>query len=105
MRRRGIIESAFGDERLFRSVHSNLSAGFSELVDDLDTKLQEARATHLNVVQRDLDTLKDENVALESESNPELRQSLDAAVRDARARLASIHADVLPATSTPVEMT
>jgi FtsZ-binding cell division protein ZapB len=99
MRRRDIIESGFGDERLFRSIRSNLSAGFSELVDDLDTKLQEAITTHLNVVQRDIDTLKDENVALESESNPALRRSLDAAVTDARASLASIHADVLSTTT------
>lgn len=97
MRRRNIIESGFGDERLFRRIRSNLSTGFSELVDDLDTKLQEAMTTHLNVVQRDIDTLKDENVALESESNPALRRSLHAAVTDARATLARIHADVLVA--------
>ncbi len=43
--------------------------------------------THLTVVQRDVDTLRNENVALESESHPEFRARLETAAREIRVRL------------------
>jgi FtsZ-binding cell division protein ZapB len=87
MRRKSIIRNSFSDTQLFENHRRRFARKFSELSHDLEDKIQEAIATHLAVIQNDLDTLKNENVALESERHPEFRRQLEEAVRDMRQKM------------------
>ncbi|EXJ72754.1 uncharacterized protein A1O5_03901 [Cladophialophora psammophila CBS 110553] len=100
-RRKATICSGFGDEQLFPTIQRQLRNGFSELSRDLDAKIQEAVTTHLAVVQRDVDTLRNENVVLESESDPKFRTRLETAAREIRVQLndaIAIYARLAPPT-------
>ncbi|OQV10816.1 hypothetical protein CLAIMM_14754 isoform 3 [Cladophialophora immunda] len=87
MRRKRIIRDGFGDDRLFDNHRRRFRNRFSDLARDLQDNIQEAIATHLAAIQSDLDTLKNENVALESERHPEFRRRVEEAVRDIRHRM------------------
>ncbi|OCT52140.1 hypothetical protein CLCR_09243 [Cladophialophora carrionii] len=81
---------------------ATIRSGFSELSRELDTNIQEAIATHLAVVQRDVDTLRNENVALESENRPQFRARLETAVREIRVQLddaVAVFGGLAPSTS------
>lgn len=82
-----MIRNSFSSEQLFENHRRRFARKFSELSRDLEDKIQEAIATHIAVVQNDLDTLKNENVALESERHPEFRKQLEEAVRDIRQKM------------------
>jgi hypothetical protein len=86
-RRKATIRNGFGNDRLFPTIRRQFRNRFSELSRELDTNIQEATTTHLAVVQRDVDTLRNENVALESENQPQFRARLETAVREIRVRL------------------
>ncbi|KIW96149.1 uncharacterized protein Z519_03216 [Cladophialophora bantiana CBS 173.52] len=86
-RRKATIRSGFGNDQLFPTIQRKFRNGFSKLSRDLDAKIQEAVTTHLAVVQRDVDTLRNENVVLESESDPKFRTLLETEVRKIRVQL------------------
>ena len=90
MRRKATIRKGFGSDQLFPFIRRQFRNRFSELSRELDTKIQEAITTHLTVIQRDVDTLRNENVALESESQPKFRARLETAVREVRLRLGDV---------------
>ncbi len=91
MRRKTIIRTRFGDEELFESLRRQFKNKFSILARDLESKIQEAIATHLAVVQNDLDTLRNENVAMESERHPGFRRRLEREVERVREEMVNIH--------------
>ncbi|KIX08785.1 uncharacterized protein Z518_03442 [Rhinocladiella mackenziei CBS 650.93] len=88
-RRKSTMRQGFGSNQLFPNIRRKFRNRISELSRDLDHQIQEAIATHLTVVQRDLDTLRNENVALESESHPEFRRRLEEAVHRIREQMES----------------
>lgn len=91
MRRKTIIRTRFGDEELFESLRRQFKNEFSTLAHDLETKIQEAIATRLAVVQNDLNTLRNENVAMESERHPEFRGRVEREVERVREEMVNIH--------------
>ncbi|KIY02880.1 uncharacterized protein Z520_01345 [Fonsecaea multimorphosa CBS 102226] len=91
-RRKKIIGDAFGDDQLFERHRRQFRSRFSALAGGLQDKIQAAIATHLAAVQTDLDTLRNENVALESERHPEFRNRVEDAVRNIRQEMEGVYA-------------
>jgi len=60
---------------------------FNELVDEVQDDIAAAVATHLGVIGESLDMIRSENIALESEGNPEFRRRVEGAVRDGSAEM------------------
>ena len=58
---------------------------FNALADEVQVGIQETVELHLGAVSDTLDMIRSENVALESERNPEFRQRVDRATRTALA--------------------
>lgn len=78
------MNRGFSDARLFKSIRCRFHDGISTLVLQLRDDLQITVASHLAVVQTDLAILRDENIATESESNPELRAKIEQEIRKAK---------------------
>jgi hypothetical protein len=89
-RRKAIIEKQFHNESLFKSIRLELKSRFSELAGDLQCKIQEAINFHLSNSQNDLDTLKNENAALEADRYPDFRRRVEAEVARVRQEMRKI---------------
>ena len=90
-RRKAIIRRGFSDEILFEILRVELRKKFSTLAYDHESRLREAINANLALVQNDIDTLRNENVALESERNPEFRRRMENEVARIRREMVSIH--------------
>jgi hypothetical protein len=90
-RRKAIIRRGFSDEILFEILRIELRKKFSTLAYDHESKLREAIKANLALVQNDIDTLRNENIALESERNPEFRRRVENEVARIRREMVSIH--------------
>ena len=90
-RRKAIIRTSFSDEILFEILRIEFRKQFSTLACDHERKLREAINANLALVQNDIDTLRNENVALESERNPEFRRRVENEVVRIRREMVSIH--------------
>lgn len=88
---KAIIRRGFSDEILFEILRIELRKKFSTLAYDHESKLREAIRANLALVQNDIDTLRNENVALESERNPEFRRRVENEVARIRREMVSIH--------------
>ncbi|OAL35776.1 hypothetical protein AYO20_04926 [Fonsecaea nubica] len=95
MRRKTIIRDGFSDDRLFANHCRKFRSKFHDLAHSLEADMRAAVATHLALLQSDFDTVKDENVALESERHPEFRQRLETAVRDMKQSMEHVNSVVL----------
>jgi hypothetical protein len=71
------------DETVFISLHRSFKTQFSVLAETLQSEIQLAVATHLSVITHTLDIIRNENVALESERDPEFRGRVAREVRAA----------------------
>jgi FtsZ-binding cell division protein ZapB len=89
-RRKATMREGFGNNQLFPTIQRRFRRRFVDLSHNLDAQIQEAITTHLTVVQRDVDTLRNENIALESETHPEFRTRLDTAMREIRAQMVDV---------------
>jgi len=98
-RRKATMRDGFGNNQLFPTIQRRFRDRFADLSRNLDAQIQEAVTTHLAVVQRDVDTLRNENIALESERHPEFRTRLDTATREIRAQMVdaiAVYARLVP---------
>ncbi|KAL0931975.1 Nuclear GTPase SLIP-GC 3 [Colletotrichum truncatum] len=89
-RRKGIINDAIQDEELFpnlmKEFRKRLYSSTRELRDNLQTTIQR----HLEIISSTMDIIRSENVATESEENPELRHLLDSEVTAIRDQMQQI---------------
>jgi FtsZ-binding cell division protein ZapB len=63
---------------------------YSELIRDLEFDTKAAIDTHLAFVWIDLDTLKDENIALESDRDPGFRERVENEVEEIEKEMGEI---------------
>lgn len=83
-RRRKIISSGFSSSSLFVDHRRLFREKFLAISDTLQQKIKDEVTHQLAFIAADLDTLRNENVVLESERNPELRTHLATEVTLAR---------------------
>lgn len=67
---------------------------FYALSNEFQVDLQNGVKTHLDVIRGTLDILRSENVAQESEQNPEFRSNVEARIDSARDEIKGIQAIV-----------
>lgn len=60
---------------------------FNSLADELQSNMQATVGVHLRVVKETLDMIRSENVALESERNPEFRSRVAREIQNADAQV------------------
>lgn len=83
-RRKTIISSGFNSLSLFVDHRQQFREKFLAISDTLQQKTKDAVTHQLAFIAADLDTLRNENVVLESERNPEFRTRLVTEVTRAR---------------------
>ncbi|RDW75398.1 hypothetical protein BP6252_06540 [Coleophoma cylindrospora] len=93
-RRKGIVNRKLSQESLFEDLTREFKKTFKDLARVLQKEMQNAVATHLDVIRGTLDIIRSENVTLESERDPGFRSRLEGAVRTANSRLEQIQAIV-----------
>ncbi|GKT94359.1 tat pathway signal sequence [Colletotrichum tofieldiae] len=86
-KRKTIINDAVKHHDLFPKYMRDCKARLEVLAEALQAGLREVIQTHLEVFGVTLDLIRDENVATESEENPELRVCLQREVDAARQQL------------------
>ena len=82
MRRKNIIKNRLRDERVFESQQIMFKNRFDTIAESLQSGIQGAIATHLSVITNTLNIVRDENVALESERDPEFRGRVERKTRE-----------------------
>ena len=80
-RRKQIIGDKLSDEIVFVSLHRSFKNQFSVLAENLQSDIQEALTTHISVITNTLDMVRNENVARESERDPEFRSRVETKVQ------------------------
>jgi len=73
-----------GDVMVFEQLQIRFKNQFMILAKDLQSGVEATTATHLFNIKRTLDIIRNENVALESESNPEFNGVVEGEVRVVR---------------------
>ncbi|KAF4998211.1 hypothetical protein FGRMN_3260 [Fusarium graminum] len=91
-RRKAIIREAMQDETIFTRLMRNVKASFQVKSEATQTKIQEATADFLRVVEDSFDLVRSENVARESEQDPEFRLRVDEVVNTGRQTMERVHA-------------
>ncbi|KAF2108978.1 hypothetical protein BDV96DRAFT_652220 [Lophiotrema nucula] len=89
-RRKDVITGAFGSRNLFNSHRRRFKENFANIANELQEKVSEVVATQVSAIEVDLDTLRDENVVLESERNPQFRRDLGEEVNRVREEMNAI---------------
>ncbi|KAF5668081.1 hypothetical protein FHETE_5347 [Fusarium heterosporum] len=90
-RRKAIIREAMQDESIFTRLMRDVKASFVAKSEATQTKVQEATADFLRVVEDSFDLVRSENVARESEQDPEFRLRVDEVVRTGRQTMQRVH--------------
>lgn len=83
-RKKNIIESGFSSSSLFVDHRRLFKEKFLAISETLQQELKDAVTHQLSFIAADLDTLRSENVVLESERNPEYRAHLTTELTRAR---------------------
>src|SRR5438270_20754 len=86
-RKQRIISDAMGRESLFANLMRDFRRGFANLTDEYAISVHAAIRTHLNAVSDTLDIVRNENVAQESEEDPEFRIRVQEVVASANATM------------------
>ncbi|KAB5551088.1 hypothetical protein GE09DRAFT_1174162 [Coniochaeta sp. 2T2.1] len=89
-RRKTIINRRLNGEQIFLDMETQLRARMNAIAEDFRERRMEATRAHFQVIRNNLDMLRDENVILEAESDPEFRMRIDEEVLRVRARLDSL---------------
>jgi hypothetical protein len=79
-RKKKIIGDRLSNENVFVSLQRSFKNRFRVLVENLQSDIQATVATHLSVITNTLDIVRNENVALESERDPEFRRRVETKV-------------------------
>ncbi len=83
-KRKGIINDTLARPDLFVNLMKAFRNRFKNLADSLQRDIQATVEAHLEVIRFTLDITRSENVASESEKNPEFRGAVDAEIAVAR---------------------
>lgn len=90
------MSNKLDSETLFKDLIKGFRNSFKVLANDLQSGTEAVVETHLDVVQRTLDIIRNENAILESEQDPEFRDRVEAEIRTAKDRIRRIHTVVGP---------
>ncbi|KAK8096503.1 hypothetical protein PG999_012447 [Apiospora kogelbergensis] len=90
-RRKGIINRVVRRDTLFKDLLSQFKRGFTTVADKLQEDLQNTIELHLENVRVTLDMVRSENVALESERDPEYRARVQVRVEVANEEIKRVH--------------
>lgn len=92
--RKTIISSGFSSPTLFISHRRRFKEQFFAIADTLHQKARDSVIHQVAFIEGDLDTLRNDNVVLESERNPEFRTHLAAEVTRARQDMETVRGAV-----------
>jgi len=98
-RRKKVIGDRLRDETLFVSLLRSFKSRFIVLAEKLQSDVQTAVAKHLAVITNTLDMVRSENVALESERDPEFRSRVEREMRAIRLEVRGLKSVVCPETT------
>ncbi|PCD30492.1 hypothetical protein AU210_010173 [Fusarium oxysporum f. sp. radicis-cucumerinum] len=90
-RRKGIIRGALSDEDLFTKLMRSLKDSFRASSEATQAKIQEATVEYLRVIEERFDLVRGENVARESEQDPDFRLRVDQVARAGRETMQRVH--------------
>ncbi|KAF4944710.1 hypothetical protein FGADI_12485 [Fusarium gaditjirri] len=90
-RRKAIIRGALSDEDLFTKLMRSLKESFRANSEATQAKIQEATMEYLRVIEERFDLVRSENVARESEQDPDFRIRVDQAARAGRETMQRVH--------------
>ncbi|KAM5344685.1 hypothetical protein ACJ41O_010547 [Fusarium nematophilum] len=90
-RRKAIIRGALGNEDLFSNLMRSFRDAFREKADDSQRRIHRKTKAYLDAVQETFDLVRSENVARESEQDPEFRNRVDEAMRTGRETIQRVH--------------
>lgn len=88
------MNDALSQENLFENLMTKFRNRYKVLADTLQADMEIAVRTHLDVVRGTLDMIRSENIALESEQDPEFRRRVETAVETAQDDIRRIQAVV-----------
>jgi hypothetical protein len=89
-----LINSRVVNPSIFGDVQIRLKTQFQALTRDAEEKIRGANMKHFLAARMALDTLRNENVVLEAERNPEFREMMREQVANAQRLLRDIAAAV-----------
>ncbi|RKK77915.1 hypothetical protein BFJ69_g5912 [Fusarium oxysporum] len=90
-RRKAIIRGALSDEDLFTKLMRSLKDSFRANSEATQAKIQEATMKYLRVIEERFDLVRSENVARESEQDPDFRLRVDQVTRAGRETMQRVH--------------
>ncbi|KAL3290649.1 tat pathway signal sequence [Colletotrichum asianum] len=93
-RRKGIINGTVQSQDFFVNYMREFRRRWKTLADEFQKDLQDSIKDELGLMSTSFDMIRDENVAMESEENPELRQCLEIEIGRAKEQLERIR-DIL----------
>ncbi|KAF5974290.1 hypothetical protein FBULB1_7849 [Fusarium bulbicola] len=90
-RRKAIIRGALSDEDLFTKLMRTLKDSFGAISEATEVKIQEATVEYLRVIEQRFDLVRSENVARESEQDPDFRLRVEQVARAGRETMQRVH--------------
>ncbi|KAF4415669.1 hypothetical protein FACUT_13229 [Fusarium acutatum] len=90
-RRKAIIRGALSDEDLFTKLMRSLKDSFRANSEATQVKIQEATVEYLRVIEERFDLVRSENVARESEQDPDFRLRVEQVARAGRETMQRVH--------------
>ncbi|KAF5543358.1 hypothetical protein FNAPI_9680 [Fusarium napiforme] len=90
-RRKAIIRGALSDEDLFQKLMRSLKDSFKANSEATQEKIQEATVEYLRVIEQRFDLVRSENVARESEQDPDFRLRVEQVARAGRETMQRVH--------------
>ncbi|KAI1339281.1 hypothetical protein F5Y15DRAFT_423997 [Xylariaceae sp. FL0016] len=93
-RRKAIINRVVQSDRLFRDLSSKLKTSFHALSDVFQDRISNIVSEHTDAIRGTLDIVRSENIAEESERDPEFRARVEEAVRAAKEEMRTLCASL-----------
>ncbi|RKL46888.1 hypothetical protein BFJ72_g2627 [Fusarium proliferatum] len=90
-RRKAIIRGALSDQDLFTKLMGSLKDSFKATSEATQAKIQEATVEYLRVIEQRFDLVRSENVARESEQDPDFRLRVEQIARAGRETMQRVH--------------
>jgi hypothetical protein len=89
-RRKSIINTKLADETIFDSLRIMFRNRFRTITEELQSDIQVAIVTHLSIITNTLDIVRNENIAIESERDPEFRRRVERKVETVKREIRRI---------------
>ncbi|KAF4497513.1 hypothetical protein FAGAP_6314 [Fusarium agapanthi] len=90
-RRKAIIRGALSDQDLFTKLMRSLKDRFKANSEATEVEIQEATVEYLRVIEQRFDLVRSENVARESEQDPDFRLRVEQVARAGRETMQRVH--------------